>query len=165
MAKTRRSAPGKRLRILNLRALDRLPPPPRETGKQREARAEDLFNLFARPGTLGHFVFCSHCEEEARRREDEAQLRKEATRQIRLEEFKRELRADLAAPRKARGKLSPAALDEHLKRHPLGKRNSDGSPFSDAQRIAALKRDQGITIHRTALVKRLAPLRRPLASP
>ena len=62
-----------------------------------------------------------------------------------------------AEPR--RGKLSEASLREHLARHPLDKRNSDRSRFTDGQRIKALSREQAVEITRTALVKRLLKCR------
>ena len=54
-----------------------------------------------------------------------------------------------------RGKLSPKDLQAHIDRHPIGKRSPDGSLFSMRQRAAALKKEQGISIDRTTMSKRI----------
>jgi hypothetical protein len=69
--------------------------------------------------------------------------------------------SSLSPSMRRRGKLPAEALAEHLRMHPIGKRKRDGSSFSDNDRVAALRREQGIEITRTALVKRLGPIRKP----
>jgi hypothetical protein len=66
-----------------------------------------------------------------------------------------ELAASAKAPDPARGKLSEPALDEHVRRHEIGKRKADGSWFSVSDRVQTLWTEQGIRIHRTTLQKRL----------
>jgi hypothetical protein len=76
------------------------------------------------------------------------------------------LRTEREAPAAVskRGKLSPAALDEHLRRHPINKRHADGSWFSARDRVRVLKRDQDITIDRSTLAKRLGPYSHPITT-
>ena len=54
---------------------------------------------------------------------------------------------------------SDAAITEHLKQHPIDKRNKDGSRFSDQQRADVIEREQGITVDRTTVARRLRRFR------
>lgn len=56
---------------------------------------------------------------------------------------------------------SDAGVSEHLKQHPIDKRNRDGTRFSDQQRADAIEKEQGIKIDRTTVARRLRQFRPP----
>lgn len=88
-------------------------------------------------------------------------LRRDAEEAVALEEMKEQVRREReaaadATPRRvrARGKLSPEALAEHLIEIPLGAVHPDGRPFSVNDRRKVLAR-KGSEISRSRLNRRL----------
>jgi hypothetical protein len=159
-----RRTTSSRIPIATVRDLMRLPQPTPETDEQRSERLRRLLSPHGHdPRNMFHALACEACHRAMMDAVEDADLHDEVRRELRREEIRREVSGSGASRPRRRGPLSAAALAEHMARHATAKRNPDGSRFTDNQRVAALKREQGITVSRTTLVRHLGPFRRPPA--